>query len=120
MILSDLPTPAEAFVHTVRLRQGFVQAGNRCTLFGIMLSNQVSPQDQRGPGGTPLRVVARAAADLAKSRPGIEPPRRLVLLVDLEEHGAQSEAREAAQMQIEQPPREPAPLPRARHRNRED
>jgi hypothetical protein len=45
MILSDLPTPAEASVHTVRPCQGFAQAGNRYPspigvedmLFGIML-----------------------------------------------------------------------------------
>ena len=37
MIFSDLPTPAEASVHTTGPYQGFAQAGNRCTLFGIML-----------------------------------------------------------------------------------
>jgi hypothetical protein len=37
MIFSDLPTPAEASSHAIGLRQGFAQAGNRCTLFGIML-----------------------------------------------------------------------------------
>jgi hypothetical protein len=36
MILSDLPTPAEALVHKVGSCQGFAQAGNRFTLFGIM------------------------------------------------------------------------------------
>jgi hypothetical protein len=29
MILSDLPAPAEAFISTMRLCQGFAQAGNR-------------------------------------------------------------------------------------------
>jgi hypothetical protein len=37
MIFSDLPPPAEASRDTIDLRQGFAQAGNRCTLFGIML-----------------------------------------------------------------------------------
>jgi hypothetical protein len=37
MIFSDLPSPAEAFFHTTGLCEGFAQAGNRCTLFGIML-----------------------------------------------------------------------------------
>jgi hypothetical protein len=45
MIFSDLPTPAEASSDTIGLRQGFAQAGNRCTprnkcgagFFGIML-----------------------------------------------------------------------------------
>jgi hypothetical protein len=45
MILSDLPTPAEASAHTVRPCQGFAQAGNRfppriksgAGIFGIML-----------------------------------------------------------------------------------
>jgi len=44
MILSDLPTPAEASIHTKRRCQGFAQAGNRSPssigvedmLFGIM------------------------------------------------------------------------------------
>jgi hypothetical protein len=36
MILSDLPTPAEASFYTTGRRKGFAQAGNRCTLFGIM------------------------------------------------------------------------------------
>jgi hypothetical protein len=37
MILSDLPTPAEALVRRLGLCQGFAQAGNRFPLFGIML-----------------------------------------------------------------------------------
>jgi hypothetical protein len=37
MIVSDLPPPAEAFVHTVKLCHGFAQAGNRYPLSGIML-----------------------------------------------------------------------------------
>jgi hypothetical protein len=36
MILSDLPTPAEASVHAVAPRKGFAQAANRLPLFGIM------------------------------------------------------------------------------------
>jgi hypothetical protein len=44
MILSDLPTPAEALVYVTSLSQGFAQAGNRFPprivvrgmLFGIM------------------------------------------------------------------------------------
>jgi len=36
MIFFDLPTPAEASAHTIALRQGFAQAGNRHPLFGIM------------------------------------------------------------------------------------
>jgi len=44
MILSDLPTPAEASIHQIGRRQGFAQAGNRFPspigvedmLFGIM------------------------------------------------------------------------------------
>jgi hypothetical protein len=37
MIFSDLPTPAEASVNTTGPCHGFAQAGNRFTLFGIML-----------------------------------------------------------------------------------
>ncbi len=37
MIFSDLPSPAEASIHKMRPCQGFAQAGNRSTLFGIML-----------------------------------------------------------------------------------
>jgi hypothetical protein len=44
MIFSDLPTPAEAMIHTIGICQGFARAGNRCPspigvedmLFGIM------------------------------------------------------------------------------------
>jgi len=36
MILSDLPTPAEASVREIRGCPGFAQAGNRYPLFGIM------------------------------------------------------------------------------------
>jgi hypothetical protein len=38
MTLSDLPPPAEASAHTMGLRYGFAQAGNRFTLFGVMRS----------------------------------------------------------------------------------
>ena len=34
---SDLPTPAEALCHATNRGRGFAQAGNRFTLFGIML-----------------------------------------------------------------------------------
>jgi hypothetical protein len=37
MTLSDLPSPAEASGHTTGPCKGFAQAGNRYTLFGIML-----------------------------------------------------------------------------------
>jgi len=37
MSFSDLPSPAEAFFDAAGVCQGFAQAGNRCTLFGIML-----------------------------------------------------------------------------------
>ena len=67
-----------------------------------------------------LRVVARPAADLAKSRAGVELARRLVILVHFEEHGAHAEPGEAAQMQVEQPARQPAPAPGARHRDGEN
>jgi hypothetical protein len=36
MILSDLPSPAEASNQHDEPRQGFAQAGNRLPLFGIM------------------------------------------------------------------------------------
>jgi hypothetical protein len=37
MILSDLPSPAEASNERTRRWLGFAQAGNRFPLFGIML-----------------------------------------------------------------------------------
>jgi len=37
MIFSDLPSPAEASGRMEGLCTGFAQAGNRCTLFRIML-----------------------------------------------------------------------------------
>jgi hypothetical protein len=58
MILSDLPTPAEASIHTTRRRKGFAQAGNRFTspigvedmLFGIMrYRNNPSPISPSAP-----------------------------------------------------------------------
>ena len=36
MILSDLPSPAEALIRTMGACEGFAQAGNRYPLFGIM------------------------------------------------------------------------------------
>jgi hypothetical protein len=39
MILSDLPSPAEASSQTTNGAKGFAQAGNRYPLFGIMLIN---------------------------------------------------------------------------------
>jgi hypothetical protein len=41
MIFSDLPSPAEALVHPMEPGHGFVQAGSRCALFGIMLYRAV-------------------------------------------------------------------------------
>jgi hypothetical protein len=37
MIFSDLPSPAEASSQNNKPCQGFAQAGNRCSFFGIML-----------------------------------------------------------------------------------
>jgi len=36
MIFSDLPSPAEASLQSKGWGEGFAQAGNRYTLFGIM------------------------------------------------------------------------------------
>jgi len=36
MIFSDLPSPAEASSNAHGFRQGFAQAGNRCTLSWIV------------------------------------------------------------------------------------
>src|SRR5712671_5502556 len=52
MIFSDLPTPAEASVHTIGLRQGFAQAGNRYPLFrdhalnpGLQVADEIAQPD---------------------------------------------------------------------------
>jgi hypothetical protein len=37
-ILSDLPSPAEALLNKARTQEGFAKAGNRFTLFGIVLN----------------------------------------------------------------------------------
>jgi hypothetical protein len=37
MMFSDLPSPAEASSQTTSRATGFAQAGNRYSLFGIML-----------------------------------------------------------------------------------
>src|SRR5581483_5831496 len=49
--------------------------------------SKVAPQDERR-GALALPIVTLAAADLAKSGAAIEPQRRLVALLHLEEHRA--------------------------------
>src|SRR5262245_44888086 len=61
-------------------------------------------------------IVTRTAADFPESRARVKPQRRDVVLVDLQEHRPQAQAGKTAQMQIEQPPREPTSLPGARDR----
>src|ERR1041384_5859301 len=68
MIFSDLPTPAEASVHTIGPYQGFAQAGNRCPLFGIMRYSAAASCGARlrgqteADGGAPPPPAARRAA----------------------------------------------------------
>src|SRR5204863_9787512 len=54
-------------------------------------SSQIAPKDQRS-SAVRGRVVALSAADLAKSRASVEPPRRHVALLHFEEHRARAEA----------------------------
>jgi hypothetical protein len=51
-MFSDLPSPAEASIRVTRSRQGFAQAGNRTTLFGVMLSRTHRLRGA-GPAATP-------------------------------------------------------------------
>jgi hypothetical protein len=50
MIFSDLPSPAEALPIRQKIKSGFAKAGNRFTLFGIMLLPHRQPHagPQRG------------------------------------------------------------------------
>ena len=67
-----------------------------------------------------LLVIARPPADLAEAGAPVEPPRRLVVLVDFEKHRARAEPGEPPQMQIEQRAREPAAAARRCDRDRKD
>src|SRR5262245_7693952 len=82
-------------------------------------SREIAAQHHGGLGRAPLRVVAGTAADLAKAGAGIEPTRRLVVLVDLEEDGARTQAREPGEMQREQAARQAATAKRACDRDRQ-
>jgi hypothetical protein len=58
MILSDLPTPAEASTHNSETYQGVAQAGNRFPLFGIMLYAAAEcPAAWSSCGGGPVMTV---------------------------------------------------------------
>src|SRR5260370_32992591 len=59
-----------------------------------------------------LPVIAFAASGDTKSGPFVKPPRRLIIFLDLEEHGPHAAARELAEMRQEQVAGEPAsPMP---------
>src|SRR5262245_12771974 len=47
MILSDLPSPAEASVHNRSACRGFAQAGNQFPLFGIMHQEMIMRLSRR-------------------------------------------------------------------------
>src|SRR5215212_2521015 len=84
-------------------------------------SAEVAPQHARRQRRHRLvHVVARPPADLAKTGTVVEPERRLVPLLDLEKHRANTEAGKTPQMQIEQPARNAATAPARRDRDRED
>src|SRR5665213_3045308 len=85
------------------------------------LSHQVAAQHQRGRGFVAvLPVIAGPPADLAEARALVKPPRRRVVLFNLEEHGASAKTREPPQMQLEQAAGDAAAAPRRCDRDRED
>jgi hypothetical protein len=67
MILSDLPTPAEASVNTMGLCQGFAQAGNRFTLFGNMRPAVASTTAARSRSRAAARRCRRCARSPAST-----------------------------------------------------
>src|SRR5664279_5566648 len=69
-------------------QRGRVQAFGACSATARAL-RQVAAHHQRIQMFAPrLPVIAFTAADNGKSRPVIQPSRRLIVLLDLEEHGA--------------------------------
>src|SRR5450432_2479874 len=65
-----------------------------------------------------LLVIALAAAGDAKSGPFIQPPRRLVIFLDLEEHGAHAAAGKMAKMCQQQVARQATAAMAGGHRDR--
>src|SRR5688572_4159589 len=87
----------------------------------VPYSRQITTQNKRGRGIViGVLIVARAAADLAKSGARVKPASRFVVLVDFEEHGLRAEAGEPPQMQIEQRSGQAAAALCRRHGNRQD
>src|SRR5262249_1071517 len=68
----------------------------------------------------PLYIVAGAVPRLLETGAGVKFARRYVILLDLEEHGARAESREAAQVQIKQPARQAPSARAARDSDREN
>src|ERR1700733_13148432 len=68
------------------------------------------------PAGLP--VIAFAPAGDTKSGPFVQPPRRLVIFLDLEEHGAHAAAGEVAKMRQQQMAGQTAPAMARSNRDR--
>lgn len=74
-----------------------------------MESRQIAAQHERRRGlHAALLVVAFAPSHLAEPGAGIEPPRRRIVLVDLEKDRPRTETGEPSQMQREQRAGEPS------------
>src|SRR5215831_70760 len=85
---------------------------------GQRASAEVAAEHQRIRGcRAAARIIGGPAADVAEARAFVQPPRRRIVLVDLEEDRARAEAGEPAQMQVEQLARKPASAPRGGDRD---
>src|SRR5215831_8640077 len=84
-------------------------------------SGQIAAEHERIRGRlSAARIIRGPAADVAEAGARVEPPRRRVVLVDLEKHRGRAEAGEPAQVQVEQLARQSAAAPRRGDRDRQD
>ena len=81
-------------------------------------SRRISRAFNCSPLGLP--VIAFAAADDGKSGPFVQPPRRLIIFLDLEEYGADAAAGEMAEMGQQQVAGQAAAAMAGRDRDRKD
>ena len=75
---------------------------------------------RRQSGASALQVITGASAHLAEPSPTVETPRRLIALLDLEEHRPNAETGQPSQVEVEQRARNAATAPPRRHRDRQD
>src|SRR5471032_2191972 len=77
---------------------GFAWSGRACCATARALRQVAAHQNGVQLFPVRLPVIALAASGDGKSGPVVEPPRRLIIFLDLEEHGAHATAGEMAEM----------------------